>query len=249
MPAVKISDLPEAGPLAAADQMPVVQGGATVRASVTQLRTAAGVGLLQAANNLSDLTDAAAARGNLGLGSAAVMDGGQFAMTGEVRLWLGAAAPAGWRLLNGDTIGAAGSGAVWAAAEAEPLYAFLWDNLADGEAPVSGGRGAAAADDFAAGKALTLPDARGRVPLGAGAGPGLTARVLGTTGGEEAHQLTIAEMPSHSHGISSGNDECAHGSSRLQTVRHEGYQSGSTGGDQPHNTMPPWLSLSLIVKT
>ncbi len=46
---------------------------------------------------------------------------------------------------------------------------------------------------------LKTPDLRGRFILGAGAGPGLTERRVGQTGGEEAHALTLAEMPSHDH--------------------------------------------------
>ncbi|MEI6568945.1 MAG: tail fiber protein [Verrucomicrobiota bacterium] len=46
------------------------------------------------------------------------------------------------------------------------------------------------------------PDLRGRFVLGSGAGSGLTARTLNTTGGEENHTLSAAEMPSHSHGVS-----------------------------------------------
>jgi hypothetical protein len=45
MPAVKISELPAASPLADGDVMPLVQAGATVRATVTQLGAAALAGL------------------------------------------------------------------------------------------------------------------------------------------------------------------------------------------------------------
>lgn len=51
------------------------------------------------------------------------------------------------------------------------------------------------------GLTFSLPDLRGRSPIGAGQGPGLTNRLLGAKGGEEAHTLTVAEMPSHSHAI------------------------------------------------
>lgn len=44
-----------------------------------------------------------------------------------------------------------------------------------------------------------LPDLRGRVIVGTGTGPGLSARALGDVGGEEDHTLVIAEMPSHTH--------------------------------------------------
>jgi len=49
------------------------------------------------------------------------------------------------------------------------------------------------------GNLFAVPDARGRVAIGAGQGQGLTNRLLGQKGGAEVHYLTIAEMPSHAH--------------------------------------------------
>jgi microcystin-dependent protein len=50
---------------------------------------------------------------------------------------------------------------------------------------------------------FALPDMRGRVSVHAGQGPGLSNRDLGEVGGEETHTLTVAEIPSHDHSISS----------------------------------------------
>lgn len=50
---------------------------------------------------------------------------------------------------------------------------------------------------------FALPDMRGRVSLHVGQGSGLSDRVLGEVGGEETHTLTVAEIPSHDHGVSS----------------------------------------------
>jgi microcystin-dependent protein len=58
-----------------------------------------------------------------------------------------------------------------------------------------------------------VPDLRGRVPIGAGTGSGLTARTLGASVGSETATLSITHMPSHSHGGGShghGLDNHAH---------------------------------------
>lgn len=46
---------------------------------------------------------------------------------------------------------------------------------------------------------FALPDLRGRVPIGAGQGPGLNPRVLGESDGQTTVTLTINELPVHSH--------------------------------------------------
>lgn len=44
-----------------------------------------------------------------------------------------------------------------------------------------------------------LPDLRGRVPVGTGAGPGLTNRTLGQKFGSEYNNLTVSQMAPHTH--------------------------------------------------
>jgi microcystin-dependent protein len=48
---------------------------------------------------------------------------------------------------------------------------------------------------------FALPDLRGRVPVGAGQGPGLPNISLGEVSGEPTHTLIITEMPAHNHTI------------------------------------------------
>ena len=44
-----------------------------------------------------------------------------------------------------------------------------------------------------------LPDLRGRVPVGVGAGPGLSTYVAGNKGGNESVTMTTAQMAVHNH--------------------------------------------------
>jgi microcystin-dependent protein len=44
-----------------------------------------------------------------------------------------------------------------------------------------------------------LPDLRGRVPVHAGTGPGLSSYRIGQKGGTETTTITVANLPAHSH--------------------------------------------------
>ena len=70
----------------------------------------------------------------------------------------------GWVFANGTTIGSAASAATQRAnADTINLYTVLYNSCANAQAPVSGGRGANAAADFAANKTITVLDLRGTV--------------------------------------------------------------------------------------
>ncbi len=119
----------------------------------------------------------------------------------------------GWVRDNGRTIGSASSGATERAnADTSALFVYLWTNFSNTICPVSTGRGATAAADFAANKTITLPDKRGYVPgglddMGNSAASRYTgvpvvsgdAVTAGSVLGEATHTLTVPEIPSHNH--------------------------------------------------
>lgn len=98
---------------------------------------------------------------------------------------------------------------------------------------------------------FTLPDLRGRVLLGAGAGAGLSNRSVGDAGGVETHQLVESEIPSHFHTTHThaiGLDVESAGVPDLSSSPPLPSEiTGSTGGDQPHENMPPFVALPVAV--
>lgn len=104
---------------------------------------------------------------------------------------------------------------------------------------------------------FNLPDLRGRMPLGKDSMNGISAnRVenqeadsLGGNAGSEKHQLNIDEMPSHNHYLqnqygSNGFNQVGIGGSNVA----DGIYTNHTGGSQPHNNMPPYLTVNYIIK-
>jgi microcystin-dependent protein len=104
------------------------------------------------------------------------------------------------------------------------------------------------------------PDLRGRFILGFGAGDGLNS-----TGGARIHALTVAEMPAHTHGFNSNADDdgyCKQATCGMQLSDRYTNDNGknipnlnnmlssihNTGGNQPHNNMPPYYVLAYIMR-
>lgn len=98
----------------------------------------------------------------------------------------------------------------------------------------------------------TLPDKRGRVSVGAGAGTGLTNRTRGVKLGEEGHSLTIQEIPAHVHTVivTAGAAGLYAGGPIGPTAGNTGSTGGGAGGTaDPHNTMQPSETDNWIIKT
>lgn len=182
-------------------------------------------------------------------GTAFILLSDPSATTGDARLTLKPTADTGWVMMDDGSIGSLTSGATTRAnADTEPLYTLIWDNIIDTWAPVAGGRGASAALDFAANKALTLPRQLGRAIAISGTGTGLTARALGEYLGEENHQLTTAEMPSHSHGYNYGFASGSVNAAWRADSATPGLTTASAGSDTPHNTMQPSAFWNVMIK-
>jgi microcystin-dependent protein len=121
-----------------------------------------------------------------------------------------------------------------------------------------------------------LPDLRGRVPVGAGNGPGLSPKTAGEVDGFESNTISIANMPAHNHtavaNVSNANSDVATpatGSSIAVPGNAAGrgftsslgfnsatpnvalnpvsVQVASNGGSQPMNNMQPYLGLMYII--
>jgi microcystin-dependent protein len=109
---------------------------------------------------------------------------------------------------------------------------------------------------------FALPDLQGRAPMHPGQGPGLSLYDLGQTGGSDTVTLLQSEIPSHAHtlkanvNVAESPDPGGNSFARGSSVNI--YQTNSTqnlvamapqaltpaGGDQPHNNLQPYLTLS-----
>jgi microcystin-dependent protein len=93
---------------------------------------------------------------------------------------------------------------------------------------------------------------RGRATIAAGQGTGLNNRVLGASGGVEQHPLTIAELASHTHGVtggpfmvySAGSSVLSAGGTLISTQN----LTAATGSGTAHNNMSPFLVTNKMVK-
>lgn len=103
-----------------------------------------------------------------GGGSGIVVTEADIHQTGDLIIGFTPGGRAGAVRLNGGTIGSSTSGATERAnADTLDLYTFNWNTFDDTICPVTGGRGANPAADFAANKPLRLLSARGRTLFGA----------------------------------------------------------------------------------
>jgi len=72
---------------------------------------------------------------------------------------------------------------------------------------------------------------------------------IGSTGGEVEHTLTTAEMPAHDHSVHAHGIPALtpEGAIPVSTPNIINGSTGSTGGGDPHNNMPPYIALRAYI--
>lgn len=104
---------------------------------------------------------------------------------------------------------------------------------------------------------FALPDLRARTPIHVGSG-----HTLGERAGEQAHTLTISELPQHSHVLnaaSDAGDQLVPATNLLARPNLPAYTAptnltamapesvGNAGGSQAHLNMQPFLTVSFCI--
>lgn len=157
---------------------------------------------------------------------------------GEIRMFAGNFAPAGWMFCDGQLL---------PISENEVLFQLIGTTYGgDGEST------------------FALPDLRGRLPIHMGTGASGTF-ILGEAAGAEEITLTTAQIPAHTHPLlcaASGgtpgsnpkdgywgpSDQTQY-STQAGTVQmgNPAITGGPSGGSQPHTNFMPYLCIEFII--
>lgn len=159
---------------------------------------------------------------------------------GEIRIFAGNFAPADWSFCNGSLL---------SINEYDALFSLIGTTY--------GGDGQST---------FALPDLRGRLPMGQGAGPGLTPRTMGQQFGTETVTLIGQQLPAHSHNFAAttvavetgspagglfGDTEAdvfyvsAPDNPELKTMSAKTVTSA--GASQPHNNIMSSVGMNYII--
>ncbi len=145
-------------------------------------------------------------------------------------------APRGWALCNGQLL---------SIAQNQALFSLLGTTFG-GDGKVTFG----------------LPDLRGRMPMHAGHGPGLSPRQLGEASGSESVTLLLTNLPAHTHSINSmssaGDQASPAGNYSAGSAGKNSYSSrvdshmnpaalGMAGGNQPVGIESPFQTVNFII--
>ena len=159
---------------------------------------------------------------------------------GEIRMFGGNFAPAGWMTCDGQLI---------PINENETLFTLIGTTY--------GGDGQST---------FALPNLAARVPVHMGTGPGATQFPIGQNGGTASVTLTTAQLPSHNHLLAAtssgqqqtpaantlpadavpGNSE-VYGPVGSAPTQLAANTIGLGGSGQPHDNMQPYLVITFII--
>lgn len=155
---------------------------------------------------------------------------------GEIRMFAGNFAPRGWAFCDGQLL---------AVSQNDALFSLL--------GTIYGGDGRST---------FGLPDLRGRIPVHAGTGPGLSPRRLGAKGGAEQVTVTVNQLPSHQHPLrassaaanqeSPANNLTAQPTGALYSnvgpfVNLNNAAVSRVGGSRGHTNLMPFLCIHFII--
>jgi len=144
--------------------------------------------------------------------------------SGSIMPYAGSTAPSGWLLANGSTI---------SRTTYSDLFTVIGETYGAGDGSTT----------------FEIPDLAGNIPVGKSVDAEFDT--LGETGGEKTHQLTIAEMPAHTHELTvsyqSSPDEYTIDGSTTNSGQG-GWSTKSAGGDGSHNNLQPYITLNYIIK-
>lgn len=158
---------------------------------------------------------------------------------GEIRVVGFNFAPVGWALCNGQLLPISQNTA---------LFSLL--------GTFYGGNGTST---------FALPNLQGSAPMSYGNGAGLSPRSIGEVGGETSVTLLVTQLPAHTHpamnapastagaptnavfGGGGRGKEPAYAPMSTATAMMKTQAIGLTGSNQPHNNLPPYLTLNFII--
>lgn len=158
---------------------------------------------------------------------------------GEIRMFAGNFAPRGWAFCDGQLL---------AVSQNDALFSLL--------GTIYGGDGRTT---------FGLPEMRGRIPIHAGSGPGLSQRRLGAKLGTEKETLIVNQLPSHNHTVGGNNAQGGSstpagyfardaagsnlylGSLTGTTTAMRSNMTTNVGGSRSHTNLMPYLCIHFII--
>lgn len=160
------------------------------------------------------------------------------ALLGVIEMWAGKKVPEGYALCDGRELDAKEYGALYEA------IGTTFNSSAD-----YNGNSVTTTDGY-----FRLPDLRGRFIVGENERDTDYSK-KGNAGGSKMYTLTVNEMPSHFHEISTGvfvqsglNNETTVNSNIKNSSRQGVLSTDATGGGKAHENRPPYYVLAYIMR-